>query len=85
MTKLAVCDSFLAAGNFVSPFSATSFQPNTMSSNRKSVAFSEGTTVVDGNGEVKEMNGTTEKTSAESHTACELITIRECPFQYLRV
>ena len=36
---------------------------------RKSVAFSEGTTVVDSNGDVTEMNGTSDKTTAESHTA----------------
>ena len=38
---------------------------------RKSVAFSEGTTVVDGNGDVTEVNGTSEKTSAESHSSRE--------------
>lgn len=36
---------------------------------RKSVAFSEGTTIVDSNGEVTETNGTSDKTSAESHSA----------------
>jgi len=36
---------------------------------RKSVAFSEGTTIVDSHGEVTEMNGTSDKTSAESHSA----------------
>ncbi|KAK0517003.1 hypothetical protein JMJ35_000158 [Cladonia borealis] len=36
---------------------------------RKSVAFSEGATVVDANGGITEINGTSEKTSAESHTA----------------
>ena len=41
----------------------------TMSSHRKSVAFSEDTTVVASNGEVTEVNGTSEKTSAESHSA----------------
>ncbi|KAK4697749.1 translation initiation factor 2 subunit 2, partial [Lecanoromycetidae sp. Uapishka_2] len=40
-----------------------------MSTHRKSVAFSEGTTVVDENGAVTEVNGTSAKTSAESHTA----------------
>ncbi|MCJ1279300.1 hypothetical protein MMC21_007124 [Puttea exsequens] len=40
-----------------------------MSTHRKSVAFSEGTTVVDGNGEVTEVNGHAENHSAESHTA----------------
>ncbi|KAI4182176.1 MAG: hypothetical protein L6R41_006145 [Letrouitia leprolyta] len=35
---------------------------------RKSVAFSEGTTVVDGNGDVTKFNGHTRKTSAENHT-----------------
>ena len=40
-----------------------------MSSHRKSVAFSEDTTVVASNGEVTEVNGTSEKTSAESHSA----------------
>ena len=40
----------------------------TMSSHRKSVAFSEDTTVVASNGEVTEVNGTSEKTSAESHS-----------------
>lgn len=36
---------------------------------RKSVAFSEDTTVVSSNGEVTEVNGTSDKASAESHTA----------------
>ena len=36
---------------------------------RKSVAFSDGATVVDANGGVTEINGSPEKTSAESHTA----------------
>lgn len=48
---------------------------------RKSVAFSEGTTVVDGNGNVTEMNGTSRKQSAESHTACQcfkLYSLRSC-------
>ena len=36
---------------------------------RKSVAFSEGTTVVSSEGEVTKVNGTSDKTSAESHTA----------------
>ena len=35
---------------------------------RKSVAFSEGATVVDANGGVTEVNGTSEKASAESHS-----------------
>ena len=35
---------------------------------RKSVAFSEGATVVDSNGDVTEMNGTSDKTTAERHT-----------------
>lgn len=35
---------------------------------RKSVAFSEGTTIVDSNGGVTETNGTSDKTSAESHS-----------------
>ncbi|MCJ1259272.1 hypothetical protein MMC24_007108 [Lignoscripta atroalba] len=35
---------------------------------RKSVAFSEGTTIVDSNGDVSEMNGTTDKSTAESHS-----------------
>ncbi|MCJ1471438.1 hypothetical protein MMC13_000077 [Lambiella insularis] len=35
---------------------------------RKSVAFSEGTTIVDSNGDVTEMNGTSDKTTAESHS-----------------
>lgn len=39
---------------------------------RKSVAFSEGTTVVDANGDVTEVNGTSDKTSAESHSAGRL-------------
>lgn len=43
---------------------------------RKSVAFSEGATVVDANGGVTEINGTSEKTSAESHTAGRL---SKCP------
>lgn len=46
-----------------------------MSTHRKSVAFSEGTTVVDGNGEVTEVNGTSDKTSAESHTASEFASL----------
>ncbi|KAL8830800.1 MAG: hypothetical protein Q9191_001230 [Dirinaria sp. TL-2023a] len=36
---------------------------------RKSVAFSDGATLVDGQGKVTEINGSTEKTSAESHSA----------------
>ena len=40
------------------------------------MAFSEGATVVDANGGVTEINGTSEKTSAESHTAGRL---RDCP------
>ncbi|KAL6721512.1 translation initiation factor eIF-2 beta subunit [Lecanora helva] len=39
-----------------------------MSTHRKSVAFSEDTKVVGSNGEVTEINGTSEKTSAESHS-----------------
>ncbi|KAF1812397.1 eukaryotic translation initiation factor 2 beta subunit [Eremomyces bilateralis CBS 781.70] len=35
---------------------------------RKSVAFSEGATIVDTDGQVTEMNGHTEKTTAESHS-----------------
>ncbi|MCJ1385863.1 hypothetical protein MMC17_008987 [Xylographa soralifera] len=35
---------------------------------RKSVAFSEGTTIVDSNGEITEMNGTSDRTTAESHS-----------------
>lgn len=34
---------------------------------RKSVAFSEGTTVVASNGDISEVNGTSDKTTAESH------------------
>jgi len=34
---------------------------------RKSVAFSEGTTIMDSNGEVTEMNGTSDKSTAQSH------------------
>ena len=41
---------------------------------RKSVAFSEGTTVMDSNGDVTEMNGTSDKSTAESHTASMLST-----------
>ena len=40
---------------------------------RKSVAFSEGHTVVDANGDITEMNGTSDKTTAESHSTGELI------------
>lgn len=36
---------------------------------RKSVAFSDDTTIVDSNGGVTETNGTSNKTSAESHSA----------------
>lgn len=36
---------------------------------RKSVAFSEGTTIVDSNGDVTSMNGVGEKSTAESHSA----------------
>ena len=36
---------------------------------RKSVAFSEGTTIVDSNGDITENNDTSDKTTAESHTA----------------
>lgn len=35
---------------------------------RKSVAFSEGATIVDDNGEITEVNGAGEKTTAESHS-----------------
>ncbi|MCJ1393314.1 hypothetical protein MMC18_006186 [Xylographa bjoerkii] len=35
---------------------------------RKSVAFSEGTTIVDSNGDITEMNGTSDRTTAESHS-----------------
>jgi len=38
---------------------------------RKSVAFSNGTTEIHQDGKVTEVNGTSDKTSAESHTACE--------------
>ena len=40
-----------------------------MSSQRKSVAFSEDTKVVTSNGDVHDVNGTTDKASAESHSA----------------
>ncbi|KAI9881606.1 MAG: hypothetical protein M1830_000170 [Pleopsidium flavum] len=36
---------------------------------RKSVAFSEGTTIVDSHGEITETNGTSDKSSAEHHSA----------------
>ncbi|KAI9806737.1 MAG: hypothetical protein M1825_006194 [Sarcosagium campestre] len=36
---------------------------------RKSVAFSDGATIVDENGEIKQTNGTHDNTTAESHTA----------------
>ena len=36
---------------------------------RKSVAFSEGTTIVDSNGDVMETNGMQDKTTAESHSS----------------
>jgi translation initiation factor 2 subunit 2 len=36
---------------------------------RKSVAFSEGTKVVDEDGQITEMNGGGEKSTAESHSA----------------
>ncbi|MCJ1323061.1 hypothetical protein MMC15_008412 [Xylographa vitiligo] len=35
---------------------------------RKSVAFSEETTIVDSNGDITEMNGTSDRTTAESHS-----------------
>ena len=35
---------------------------------RKSVAFADGETIVDGNGEITETNGLNRKTSAESHS-----------------
>ena len=35
------------------------------------MAFSEGTTVVDGKGNVTETNGTSDKQSAESHTTSQ--------------
>ncbi|KAK3170597.1 hypothetical protein OEA41_002678 [Lepraria neglecta] len=41
---------------------------------RKSVAFSEGATVVDANGGVTEINGTSEKASAESHSVGKVAT-----------
>lgn len=46
---------------------------DTARSPRKSVAFSEGTTVVDGNGDVTKVNGHTRKTSAENHTLGTLV------------
>ena len=36
---------------------------------RKSVAFSEGATIVDSNGDITETNGTSDKTTAESHSS----------------
>ena len=36
---------------------------------RKSVAFSDGATVVDVNGDVTEMNNTNDRSTAESHTS----------------
>lgn len=36
---------------------------------RKSVAFSEDTTIVDSNGDVTESNGIQDKTTAESHSS----------------
>jgi len=38
---------------------------------RKSVAFSDGTTEIHQDGKVTEVNGTSDKTSAESHTTCK--------------
>ncbi|MCJ1285115.1 hypothetical protein MMC26_004453 [Xylographa opegraphella] len=35
---------------------------------RKSVAFSDGMTIVDSNGDITEMNGTSDRTTAESHS-----------------
>lgn len=39
---------------------------------RKSVAFSEGATIVDSSGGVTEVNGHSDQTSAENHTVGEL-------------
>lgn len=45
---------------------------------RKSVNFSEGTTVVHGNGEIEETNGTHDNATAESHST------GECPDLQIR-
>ena len=42
---------------------------------RKSVAFSEETTVVDLNGDITESNGTSDKTTAESHSASASLSL----------
>jgi translation initiation factor 2 subunit 2 len=45
---------------------------------RKSVAFSEGATIVDGHGQITEVNGTGEKSTAESHSdpAVDEVSVR---------
>ena len=49
-----------------------------MRNSRKSVAFSEGHTIVDANGDVTEMNGNSDKTTAESHSVGELTQQEQC-------
>lgn len=56
---------------------------------RKSVAFSEGTTVVDSEGQITEMNGGGEKNTAESHSAegdgdaaVDEVTVRSAPREH---
>ena len=45
---------------------------------RKSVAFEEGATIVDGNGDVKQTNGAPRKNSAESHSGKHTIEFVSC-------
>lgn len=46
---------------------------------RKSVAFSEGTTIVDENGDVTENNETSDKTTAEAHSTPGMLSLLHLP------
>ena len=50
------------------PLTLSYFRMSTTKEHRKSVAFSEGTTVLNSDGEVTKVNGTSDKASADSHT-----------------
>lgn len=51
-------------------------QPQAERKSRKSVAFSEGTTIVDGDGRVTESEHGEDKVTAESHSTCESTSVR---------
>lgn len=68
--SLGLCDS--------SSFPSTThikMSSTTTKEHRKSVAFSEGTTVVSSEGEVTKVNGTSDKASAESHSMYSILYI----------